>query len=226
MTDLNPIGTALQSTGATTTSSGDNGAAADQLASDFDTFLTLLTEQLKNQDPTSPMDTETFISQLVEFSSVEQLINTSESLETLLTLQTATTQMAAADFVGKNVIASTDEAMLTDGAATWNYELPYTAETVDISIYDESGRLMNTYSGPADEGTHVVGWDGTDNLGNQVESGLYRLEVNAIDADGAVMSVDISTSGYASSVVMTGDDVTVSVNGNSVPAGQIIAVSA
>ena len=73
MTDLNPIGTALQNTKASTFGANTTTDATADLASDFDTFLTLLTEQLKNQDPTSPMETDAFVSQLVEFSSVEQL---------------------------------------------------------------------------------------------------------------------------------------------------------
>ena len=224
MTDLNPIGLALQNTGATTANSGASDAASDQLASDFDTFLTLLTEQLKQQDPTDPMDTETFISQLVEFSSVEQLINTSNGIETLLTLQTATTQMAATDFVGREVTVSTDQAMLQNGSASWGYQLPFDASSTTLTIYDQAGRIMTSMAGETGAGQHTLDWNGRDLFGNAVADGQFQLAVEAVDANGDVLTTSITSQGLANSVSINGDNVLVDIGGLQIPAGQVIAV--
>lgn len=64
-------------------------SAFSSLTKNFDTFLTLLTTQLRNQDPLDPLDTEKFTSQLVQFASVEQAIKTNQHLETLIALQSA-----------------------------------------------------------------------------------------------------------------------------------------
>ena len=77
------------------------------LADNFDTFLTLLTEQLKNQDPLDPLESEQFVQQLVQFSSVEQQIASNESLEALLALQQSDAQLKALDFIGKEATVNT-----------------------------------------------------------------------------------------------------------------------
>src|ERR1700758_1285072 len=74
--------TPTATTGTSTTGTGTD--AMSQLSGNFDTFLQLLTSQLKNQDPTSPMDSNQFTQQLVEYSQVEQQINTNTSLKTLI----------------------------------------------------------------------------------------------------------------------------------------------
>src|SRR3546814_6821516 len=65
--------------------SSDSGSITDSasLADTFDTFLTLLTTQLKHQDPLNPMDTNEFTSQLVEFTNVEQAMLTNKKLDSL-----------------------------------------------------------------------------------------------------------------------------------------------
>src|SRR5262252_6561989 len=77
--------------------------AMKQLSGNFSTFLTLLTTQLKNQDPTAPMDSNQFTQQLVEFSAVEQQINTNKNLQSLISLQTSAETINALPMVGKTI---------------------------------------------------------------------------------------------------------------------------
>src|ERR1044071_1210572 len=77
------------------------GSAQKTLASNFDTFLSLLTTQLKNQDPMSPMDSNQFTQQLVQFSQVEQQINSNKNLESLIALTKSQTTTAAVSYLGK-----------------------------------------------------------------------------------------------------------------------------
>ena len=86
-----------------TTQTPQTNGAFSQLTSDFDTFLTLLTTQLQNQDPLEPLDTEQFTSQLVQFAGVEQSIQANSNLETLISLQSGADKQASLDLVGRAV---------------------------------------------------------------------------------------------------------------------------
>ncbi|MGY4482257.1 flagellar hook assembly protein FlgD [Bradyrhizobium sp. LM3.2] len=92
-TDLTKSSTSSSSLGSTT------GAT---LAGNFQTFLTLLTTQLQNQNPLDPLDTNQFTQQLVQFAGVEQQLKTNDSLSQLVTLQQTTQATQALGFVGKN----------------------------------------------------------------------------------------------------------------------------
>src|SRR5688572_32958290 len=74
-----------KNSGTSTTKTGDDALAS--LSGDYTNFLTLLTAQLKNQDPLSPMDATQFTQQLVQFSAVEQQINGNKKLDQLIGLQ-------------------------------------------------------------------------------------------------------------------------------------------
>jgi len=74
-----------------------SSSAFSSLTTNFDTFLTLLTTQLRNQDPLDPLDTEQFTQQLVQFAGVEQSIQTNSNLETLIALQSSTYRAGALD---------------------------------------------------------------------------------------------------------------------------------
>ena len=82
---MSTVGTVSSSTTSSSTSSSSSSALSS-LDSNFQDFLSMLMTQLQNQDPTSPMDTNEFTSELVQFSSVEQQINTNSNLEQLITL--------------------------------------------------------------------------------------------------------------------------------------------
>ncbi len=99
------------------TSSSGTSAAASTLADTFDTFLALLTTQLKNQDPLDPMKSAEFTSQLVQFAGVEQSINTNKRLDKLVQLQTSSQLNSAVSFIGKTVEVVSDLLLLKDGAA-------------------------------------------------------------------------------------------------------------
>src|SRR6201985_2858476 len=92
----------------TTGTTGTTGSSSSmqQLSGNFDTFLQLLTTQLQNQDPTSPMDTNQFTQQLVEYSQVEQQIDTNTNLQSLITQGGTQNAAYAPSYLGKNVTVS------------------------------------------------------------------------------------------------------------------------
>ncbi len=220
MFELNPIGAALPST------SNDSNLAgsAAELADNFDTFLTLLTEQLQNQDPLNPMDSQEFVGQLVQFSSVEQQIASNQSLESLLALQSADARMSATEFVGRQVTVSTPYTELKSGEAVWTYELPRAAETSELMITDERGAVVATVPGEVAAGQHRITWDGQTNAGNTAPDGIYSLTVIARDSDGATLDTNVRITAKATGVELSGDEVMVEIGGLLLPANNVIAV--
>lgn len=194
------------------------------LADNFDTFLTLLTSQLKHQDPMDPLDSNEFVSQLVQFSSVEQLIASNQSLEGLLSLQAANTQLSAVEFIGRMATVSSDRAALSDGEAVWEYELPREAEEVSILITDSQGRTVHTRTGETGQGKHALVWDGKDAGGNPQPEGEYRLEVVARDADGERIDVAKRVSGQVTGIDLSQGEAIVEIGDLRVPASRVISV--
>src|SRR5712672_836858 len=106
--------------------------AGSTLAGNFQTFLTLLTTQLQNQNPLDPLDTNQFTQQLVQFAGVEQQLKTNDQLSSLITLQQTAQSTQALGFVGKTALVDGSTAALTNASATWNLGVP-TSSNVTIS---------------------------------------------------------------------------------------------
>src|ERR1700744_2071092 len=121
-TNASPIvsGTTPLPANSSSNSSGSGlGSSTDQtIAGNFQTFLSLLTTQLQNQNPLSPLDTNQFTQQLVEFAGVEQQLKTNDSLATLVTLQQTTENSQALEYVGKTAVVSGNTTALSNGSAT------------------------------------------------------------------------------------------------------------
>src|SRR5437899_11989431 len=97
----------------TSSSSGSSGSTSDPtVAGNFQSFLTLLTTQLKNQNPLDPLDTNQFTQQLVEFAGVEQQLKTNDGLTSLISLQQTAQSTQALNFVGKTAVVSCYSAAL------------------------------------------------------------------------------------------------------------------
>ncbi|MFN4310149.1 MAG: flagellar hook assembly protein FlgD [Ferrovibrio sp.] len=191
-------------TDTSSTSSSVANNAASKLASDFDTFLKLLTTQLKNQDPTSPMDPNEFTQQLVQFSQVEQQINMNKNLEKMIAMLQAGQNSNNLNFIGKIVDVNDNQLKLAQGgSAFWAYELPANVMNVQYKILNSKGETVRTVTVGSDQssgfkpGRVEVAWDGKDSLGNAVPAGTYKLEVVAKDASGkSVDGVKVYARGY------------------------------
>lgn len=182
-----------------------SGNAAAKLTSNFETFLTLLTTQLKNQDPTAPMDSNQFTQQLVQFSQVEQQIQTNTNLNSLLAQGSTMSAAYATSYLGKMVSVTNGQASLQDGAANWTYTLGATASEANLTITNDKGRVV--FTGPAADktaGTHSFTWNGKDNNGNALPGGAYKLTVTAAANDGAKVTSSVASAGMVSQIDMTG----------------------
>jgi flagellar basal-body rod modification protein FlgD len=187
----------------TTTAKAASEKARTQLSGDFDTFLLMLTTQLKNQDPADPMDSEEFTAQLVQFAGVEQAIATNENLEKLISFNSHSEVSNAATYIGKYVEAKGDSARLQNGVASFSYDLPQQAFEVEIVIKDDAGRIVYKGAGPRDAGQNDVLWDGTTNVdgsGDMMPNGTYHIAVVAKDEQQKTIEATTYTTGFISAV--------------------------
>lgn len=198
MTTVNP---AASSTPAATAGTQTN--AQQQLTGNFDTFLTLLTTQLKNQDPLNPTDSNQFTQQLVEFSQVEQQINTNDNLKTLINQGGSQTGSYAVGYLGKSVTVTNGNAPLDKGAASWNYDLGGPAAQTTVMITDANGNAVYTAKGETGAGSHTLAWNGQSTNGTQLPDGTYTLQVTAKAADGSAVQSVVSSKGIVTEVDMT-----------------------
>lgn len=193
------------------------------LADNFEMFLTLLTQQMKNQDPLNPLDSTQFVNQLVDFSSVEQQIAQNQNLESLLILQSAAAQANSVGYIGRIAMADTPQAYMENGNAEWEYTLPNDAESVSIVVKDGE-RIVARADGEVTTGTHTFQWDGKDGAGSELEDGVYTLQITAVDADGEPVGTQIRAAGRVTGVDMSGSEVQVQMGQISVPLSSILSV--
>ena len=183
------------------TSSGGNAMA--QLSSNFSTFLTLLTSQLKNQDPTSPMDSNQFTQQLVMYSQVEQQIDTNSNLKNLIAQGSTQAGAMATTYLGRKVSVTNGQASLTGGAANWTYNLPTTAAATVLTVTNASNQVVYTGAGETKSGNNSFAWNGKDNNGNALPDGAYKLTVNAKDSASNAIDASVASAGLVGQIDMS-----------------------
>jgi flagellar basal-body rod modification protein FlgD len=220
---------AIANTGTTTaagstSSSQSSSAALNSLSSNFGDFLSLLMTQLQNQDPTSPLDTNEFTSELVQFCSVEQQINTNSSLTQLIQLTQAGEIMQASSMTGKQVTVSSDHVPLQNGKGTIQFTAP-AAEPVDISIYNDSGTKLRDQVMMASRGTNTWTWDGTNSSGQSLQDGSYQVVVTGANADGTTSTLTTSVVGTATGVQNQSSGVQLQMGALSIDFSKIQSVS-
>jgi flagellar basal-body rod modification protein FlgD len=194
--------TSTSTTNANGTTTGSN--AFSQLSGNFQTFLTLLTTQLKNQDPTSPMDSNQFTQQLVEYSQVEQQINTNTNLQSLISQGTSNASAMTVSYLGKNVSITNGNASLSNGTANWTYNLGTAAASTTLTVTNSSGTVVYTGPGQVSAGNNSFTWNGQDNNGNHLNDGTYKLSVTATDSSGNAITASVASAGTVSQIDMTG----------------------
>lgn len=158
---------------------------------DKDDFMNLLITQLQNQDPLNPTDSTEFTAQLAQFSSLEQLSNVNQNIETLHLYQASINNTQTVSFIGKEVTAEGNSLeRANDQPVTCNFELSSNAKVVVVNIYDAAGEFVKAFeSQDMAAGDQKLIWDGTDNNGNIVPNGTYTFEAMAMDAEGEPVDV-------------------------------------
>lgn len=194
------------------------------IAGNFQTFLTLLTTQLQNQNPLDPLDTNQFTQQLVEFAGVEQQLKSNDSLSSLVNLEQTAQSTQALGFVGKTAVVNGNTTALTNSQATWNFNIP-SASNLNISIGNSSGQTVftGTYSVNAGNNQPFT-WNGMGSDGRQWPDGQYTLTATATGASGNSVGVNTSTQGTVSSVDLTQSPPLLTINGQTYTVSQIQSI--
>jgi flagellar basal-body rod modification protein FlgD len=216
-------GTTPQSTsGSSGSLSSTTGAT---LAGNFQTFLTLLTTQLQNQDPMSPLDTNQFTQQLVQFASVEQQLKTNDQLTSLVTLQQTAQSTQALTFVGKTAVVDGSTTQLTNSSATWDLNVPTNAN-VSISITSSTGQTVFSGNYNVQAGSNqTFAWDGKGNDGTQWPDGKYKMTATAADTAGNSVAVTTQIQGVVSSVDLSQSPPLLSINGQTYTVNQVKSIT-
>ena len=163
-------------------------AAKNTIAGNFQTFLTLLTTQLKHQNPLEPLDTNQFTQQLVQFAQVEQQLKSNDQLSTLVSLQQTAQATQALNFVGQTVAVDGNASALTNSKATWNLMASKPA-IATVTIKSANGQTAFSGALALSAGRQPFTWNGKDASGLQWPDGNYTISVTAQDANGQQVSV-------------------------------------
>jgi len=156
-----------------------------------DTFLRLFIAQLENQDPLDPSSSEEFVAQLAQFSSLEQATQTTSLLTDLIAQGTERGRFGAIELIGRQVLATGNTIELdSDGAGNLVYQLAGEISSGSITITDSTGKVVRSLTlDTQSAGQQTIEWDGLDNEGEPVSSGVYQFAVNPLDVEGANVSV-------------------------------------
>jgi flagellar basal-body rod modification protein FlgD len=188
----------IQGVTGTSGSAATSGSKAQTgIAGDFNTFLTLLTTQLQNQDPTKAMDTNEMTNQLVSFASVEQQIAVNSNLTKLIGLQQGAQLTAAAPLMGERVEVESDRLSLQDGSATLHLPAAGAARTAMVTISDSTGRAILRTPVTLGATAKDWSWDGRNGSGQRMPDGAYGFAVAGQDAQGASQPVAATVIGTA-----------------------------
>jgi flagellar basal-body rod modification protein FlgD len=206
-TMVNPSSTA-GSSGSSNSSSATSAAGAAGATSSsiggltMNDFLTLMTAQLQNQDPLNPTDSNQFLSQLSELSTVEGISQLNTSMTSLSNSMISSQALTAASLVGKGVLAPASSAFYTSGTAmTGAVQVPSGATNVVLSVTNSGGALVDQMNVPASAGSQTFSWNGLGSDGKALPSGTYAIAATA-QVGGASQAATTLINGTVTSVTL------------------------
>ncbi|WP_050627313.1 flagellar hook assembly protein FlgD [Bradyrhizobium viridifuturi] len=196
-------GSSSTGSGLTTSSQG--------IADNFQTFLTLLTTQLQNQNPLDPLDTNQFTQQLVQFAGVEQQLKSNDQLKQLIAIEKSAQSTQALVYVG-NTVAVDGSKTQFDKSATWNLVSPQ-ATSATITITSSTGQTAYSGNFNLKQGNASFVWDGKGNDGTQWPAGTYTLTATGKDSKGNDLAISTEIQGVVDSVDLTASPPLLSIGG-------------
>lgn len=185
--------------GAASSGASTQEGAFASMAKNETNFLTLLTAQLKHQDPSSPMNTENMASQLAQFSSVEQQVQTNTHLKSLIALNESAQLTQDKSMVGQIASVSTTTLPLQSGKGTLSFNAG-AGDIIGVSVADRTGQIVKNDMLRAQGGKNNWVWNGQDNSGNQLADGAYSVSVKKMDSQGGTIDVPFYVSGKVTGV--------------------------
>ena len=195
------------------------------IGADFNMFLKLLTTQMQNQDPLSPMDSTQYTQQLVQYSQVEQTVQQSSTLKDILASLANQTMAQAAGFIGKDAEFNSAVAGLGAKPASWTYaaDVPVTSGT--MAITNAAGTVVDTRTVSLNSRRGSYSWDGTLPDGTKAPAGAYTLSMSAQNAAGATVPVTIHSVGTVGGINAINGGISLDVNGAQMPIGVLVGLA-
>jgi flagellar basal-body rod modification protein FlgD len=211
--------------GITADASRTNASSAT-LATDFSDFLTLLTTQLQNQDPLDPMDSTEFTNQLVQFSQVEQQINTNQKLDAMVSLQLSSSISAALGYVGLDASYVSNDVYF-DGTNDMkiSYSMAETAVKTTVNIYDADGKKVYSESVDGNVGINEFTWDGKDEFGTTLPQGTYNIKIDALNAEDQAVLSTVVVQGNIRGIETQDGEILLLVGDRAVPISNVLNAS-
>jgi flagellar basal-body rod modification protein FlgD len=208
-------------TGTNSSSTSNTSSSNTTIANNFQTFLTLLTTQLQNQNPLDPLDTNQFTAQLVQFAGVEQQLRQNDQLATLVSLEKSAQSTQALGYVGYTVSVDGSKAPY-DGtnSAAWTLNAPNDT-TAAITITNSAGQTVFSGNYPVTKGKANFTWDGKGNDGTQYPAGYYTINASGKDTAGNSVGIPSEVQGVVDSVDLTASPPLLSVGGQTYTTDQI-----
>jgi len=206
------------------TMNGGNSAQKQQID-----FLNMLMVQLKNQNPSQPMDNQQFAAQLATFSQLEQLTDIKNLLndqaDVIALMAMSMENTALPGMIGKYATAASN-TLNFDGInpSEIGFKTPYPVASGKVKITDSSGKIVKMIDLDTSHcmtGEHKITWNGSDDAGNRLLPGRYRVSIELNENSGAVINAETFTVGKVEAVRYKKEGTVIVINGNEVPLGAV-----
>ena len=200
-------------------------ASSASAASIQNTFLTLLVTQLKNQDPTNPMDNSQITNQLAQISSVGGIQQLNTTMQSLATSFATGQSLQAASMIGQTVLTGGNSLALSSGPVSAGVQLTGSASDVSVQVMDPTGAVVSTIDlGAQSSGVVPFQWNGTTNSGALAAAGNYTFSVKAVSGTQSVGATPLAA-GAVNSITLNNGSVVANVSGlGNVPRSQIVSI--
>jgi flagellar basal-body rod modification protein FlgD len=178
-------------------------------------FMKLMIAQMENQNPLDPQDNGAFISQLAEFSSLEEMQKISGSVNDFSTQFQSSQALQASAMVGRTVLVPATSSPLSNaGSISGIVDLEKSASSLNISIFNDSGELVNQFDlGQQPSGTVPFVWDGTNSEGEQMPFDNYTIKAQASRSEGAEQAATLLSANVNSVSIAQGGGITLNLSG-------------
>ncbi len=150
---------------------------AEKTSADFENFLLLMTTQMKNQDPLKPIDSTQFVSQLAQFSTVEQQVKMNANLEKVISGLNVSQFEDSLSYLGKTVTSPSGKIAVKDEPVNFSYQTGATATSAQALVTDEFGSPVRKFTLNTSAGVNNIKWNLKDDAGNQVDPGVYNIQI-------------------------------------------------
>ena len=194
------------------------------LTANYELFLSILTTQIQNQDPLDPMDSAEYTSQLVQYTNVEQTIQTNKNLESLIAMQQSSHTMNYVSYIGNEITADASTAVLSNGKASWSVEVDEYASGA-YEIRNSTGAVVYTGEASLNAGNSTFEWDGLTSSGSQAVDGVYSVHFNLKNGEGRQETVSTIMKGVVDSVDWSSGSLFLKVGDRDIPVTAVQSVS-